>query len=411
MTDESQAQSTPHGESTQSVHGGREKSSGPVAPPLVRSSTFAFADHEAMQAAFRAKSRGVVYSRYNNPTFEVCERRLAALENAEAAWIFSSGMAAITAAVLSQVQAGDRVLVQREIYGGAYEFFRDFAPRLGLEVDWFTLADRPSLERALARRPALVYVETPTNPHLRCLDLAEAAVRIRAAGATSVCDSTFGSPVNQQPLRLGMDLVVHSATKYLAGHADLVAGCVLGDRARLESVWRFRKILGGSPDPATAYLLERSLRTLSLRMTRHNENGLAVAGALDHAPGVQRVHYPGLPAHPDHAVARRQMRGFGGMVTVELDADLDATIRFVESLRLFWLAPSLGGVESLVSIPATSSHYAMTAAERAEAGIPDGMVRLSLGIEDAQDLVADVRQALARALPGRKTATIAVETQ
>ena len=411
MTDESQVHPAPHGDSTKSVHGGREKSSGPVAPPLVRSSTFAFPDHEAMLAAFRAKSRGTVYTRYNNPTFETCEHRLAALENAEVAWLFSSGMAAITAAVLSQVQAGDRILVQREIYGGAYEFFRDFAPRFGLTVDWFAIADRPSFERALGLRPALVYLETPTNPHLRCVDLADAASRARAAGAVSICDATFGSPINQQPLALGMDLVVHSATKYLAGHTDLVAGCVLGARARLEPVWRFRKILGGVPDPETAYLLERSLRTLSLRMARHNENGLAVAHALEGARGVRWAHYPGLPAHPDHDVARRQMRGFGGIVTVELDAGLDATIRFVESLQLFRLAPSLGGVESLVSIPATSSHYAMTPAERAEAGIPDGMVRLSLGIEDAEDLVADVRQALARALPGSKTAAIAVETR
>ena len=406
MTDDSRLHQAPQGDSTKSVHGGREELSGPVTPPTVRSSTFAFPDHEAMLAAFRAKSAGTVYTRYNNPTFEACERRLAALEGAGKAWLFGSGMAAISAAVLSQVQAGDRVLVQREIYGGAYEFFRDLGPRFGLAVSWFSIGDPSSLTRGLGAKPALVYLETPTNPHLRCLDLAAVGKAVRAAGSVSVCDGTFASPINQKPLEFGIDLVVHSATKYLAGHADVVAGCVLGSQERLESLWKMRKILGGVPDPETAYLLERSLRTLSLRMARHNENGLAVAGALDGATGVKRVHYPGLASHPDHAVARRQMRGFGGMVTLELDADLDATIRFVESLQLFRLAPSLGGVESLVSIPATSSHYALTAAERLEAGIPDGMVRLSLGIEDPQDLVADVRQALARALPAGKATRV-----
>jgi cystathionine gamma-synthase len=366
-----------------------------VAPPVTRASTFAFATHAEMLAAFRARESGTVYTRYNNPTFEAAERRLQALEGSEAALLFSSGMAAITSAVLSVVGAGARALVQREIYGGSFEFFRDLAPRMGIEVDWFSLAEPQDFEAGMGRAPRLVYLESPTNPHLRCLDLARAAARARAAGATTVCDATFATPFNQRPLALGIDLVVHSATKYLAGHADLLAGAVAGSAERMRAVWKRRKLLGGAPDPETAFLLERSLRTFALRMARHNQNGLAVATFLEAHPVVERVYYPGLPSHPDHAVARRQMTGFGGMVTVVLAADLPATIRFVEALRLFRLAPSLGGVESLVCIPATSSHLALAPEERQAAGIPDGMVRLSLGVEDAADLVSDLERALA----------------
>lgn len=385
------------GISTRSVHAGRDEGPGPVAPPITRASTFAFASHAEMLAAFRARESGMVYTRYNNPTFVACERRIAALEEAEAALLFSSGMAAITSAALSLAGSGSRALVQREIYGGSYEFFRTLAPRFGIAVDWFSLGDAAGFEAGVARRPQLVYVESPTNPHLRCLDLARAAALAREAGAVTVCDATFGTPYNQRPLGLGVDLVVHSATKYLAGHADLIAGSVAGSAERIAALWKYRKLLGGVPDPETAFLLERSLRTFAVRMARHNENGVAVARALAHHPLVERVYYPGLASHPDHAVAKRQMSGFGGMVTVVLAADLPATIRFVEALRLFRLAPSLGGVESLVCIPATSSHFALTPAERQEAGVPDGMVRLSLGIEDAADLIADLEQALSAA--------------
>lgn len=410
MTDDIPASPHPTGFSTKSVHGGREERPGPVTLPITRASTFAFANHAEMLAAFHAREGGMVYTRYNNPTFVTCERRLAALEGGEAAWLFASGMAAITATVLSQLSAGERALVQREIYGGSFEFFRSLAPRFGIAVDWFSIAEPGTLESGLARGPRLVYLETPTNPHLRCLDLARASERIRAAGAVSVCDSTFGTPFNQRPLALGVDLVVHSATKYLAGHADLLAGCVVGTAARLHDVWKFRKLLGGAPDPETAFLLERSLRTFAARMERHNRNGVEVASRLAKHPLVERVYYPGLASHPDHAVARAQMSGFGGMVTTLLRTDLPGAIRFVESLRLFRLAPSLGGVESLVCIPATSSHFALSAAEREAAGIPDGMVRLSLGIEDPEDLVQDLEQALDATRPGATVAATSART-
>ncbi|HKA25037.1 MAG TPA: aminotransferase class I/II-fold pyridoxal phosphate-dependent enzyme [Candidatus Eisenbacteria bacterium] len=393
---------------TRAVHGGRAEGPGPVVAPLVQSSTFAFADHDAMLAAFHAKDQGVVYSRYSNPTLMACEERLAAVEGAEASLAFASGMAAITSAVLSFVRAGERVLAQREIYGGSHEFFSHWAPRLGIEVDWFGANDEKELAAGLARRPAVVYLETPTNPTLRCVDLRDAATRARAAGAVSIVDGTFASPMNQRPLDLGIDLVVHSATKYLAGHADLVAGCVCGARDKIKTLWRARKLFGGTLDPHGAFLLERSLRTLAVRMEAHNTNGLEVARFLAGHAAVERVYYPGLPSHPDHETARRQMAGFGGMVTVSVRGDGQAAIRFAESLQLFRLAPSLGGVESLVSIPATSSHYALSAAERERAGVPDNMVRLSLGIEDAEDLIRDLDQALGRA-GGRAAATAAAE--
>lgn len=391
---------------TRAVHGGRAEGSGPVVEPLVQSSTFAFADHEAMLAAFAAKDAGIVYSRYNNPTLAACESRLAAVEGAEAGLAFASGMAAITTAVLTFARSGQRVLAQREIYGGSHEFFTHWLPRLGLEVDWFSAGDAAAFEAGLARKPAVVYLETPTNPTLRCIDLRALTARARATGAVSMVDGTFASPINQRPLELGADLVLHSATKYLAGHADLLAGCVLGARERIKAVWKARKLFGGVLDPHGAFLLERSLRTLAVRVEAHNKNGAEVARYLAGHAGVERVYYPGLASHPDHDVARRQMTGFGGMVTVCVRTDGAGAIRFAENLRLFRLAPSLGGVESLVSIPATSSHYALSAEERERAGVPDHMVRLSLGIEDAEDLVRDLEQALERSV-GRTTTTTA----
>jgi cystathionine gamma-synthase len=376
-----------------------------VVEPIVQSSTFAFADHEAMLAAFAAKDAGVVYSRYSNPTLSACERRLAAVEGAEAALGFASGMSAITSAVLTFARAGQRVLSQREIYGGTHEFFTHWLPRLGIEVDWFSAGDAAAFEAGLAREPAVVYLETPTNPTLRCVDLRVLCARARAAGAVTMVDGTFASPINQRPLELGADLVLHSATKYLAGHADLIAGCVLGSRERIRAVWKARKLFGGALDPHAAFLLERSLRTLAVRVEAHNQNGVEVSRYLEGHAGVERVYYPGLASHPDHEIARRQMSGFGGMVTCCVRTDGPGAIRFAESLRLFRLAPSLGGVESLVSIPATSSHYALTAEERERAGVPDHMVRLSLGIEDAEDLIRDLEQALERSLGRTATTT------
>jgi cystathionine beta-lyase/cystathionine gamma-synthase len=399
------------GDSTRSVHGGRKEGAGPLSPPIVQTSTFAFASHEAMLEAFEARERGAVYTRYTNPTLEECERRLAELEGTEDAWVFGSGMAAITSAVLSQVSAGDRVLAQREVYGGTYEFFAAIAPRLGLTIDWYDVGDEAGFQTGLANKPKLIYIESPTNPLLRCADLEACAAAAKKVGAVTVVDSTFATPLNLRPHAFGIDLVVHSATKYMAGHSDLIAGCVMGDADRLKEVWRYRKLFGGILDPHAAYLLERSLRTLAVRVKQHNRNAEAVAGFLEGQTGVAEVYYPGLASHPDHAIARRQMTGSGGMVTVTLDTDLAGTIRFVEALELFRLAASLGGVESLVSIPATSSHFGLSAEERAATGVPDGMARLSVGIEDAEDLISDLKNALAQARAGSLAGSSAAESR
>ena len=387
---------TQQGDSTRSVHGGREKSHGPIPPPIIQSSTFSFPDHAQMLESFEAYDSGMVYTRYNNPTLEACETRIAELERAEAAWVFASGMAAITSAILSQVRAGERILAQREVYGGTHQFLTSYAPRLGIEVDWFNISSAEELEAGLAKRPQLVYLETPTNPALRCIDLAATAAKCRAIGATTIVDNTFATPLNQRPVELGIDMAVHSATKYLAGHSDLIAGAVAGSEEKLRDVWTARKLFGGVMDPQAAYLLERSMRTLAVRMKKHNENGMEIAQFLAEQPQIETVYYPGLETHADHEIAKRQMSRFGGMVTVTLRSDLQGTIQFVEALEMFQLAASLGGAESLVSIPATCSHFALTPEQRAAAGVPDAMVRLSLGIEDAEDLKKDLKQALAK---------------
>jgi cystathionine beta-lyase/cystathionine gamma-synthase len=393
------------GPATRAVHDGHPGDRyGAVTAPVYHSSTFRFPTLAAMLEAFQAGPAAMVYTRYSNPTIVAAEAKLAATEEAEAALAFSSGMAAITSALLALLEPGDRILLQREIYGGTYEFLRAWGPRLGWTVDWFSVGDPASLERGLLERPRVVYAETPTNPLLRCIDLAQLARAARAAGARLVVDNTFATGLLQKPLALGADLVVHSATKYLGGHNDLVAGAAMGSAEDMKGLWKVRKLFGGCIDPQAAATLDRSMKTLGLRVERACANADAVASYLAAHPFVERVHYPGLASHPDHAVARAQMAAFGAMVTVELGGDLSAAARFVDSLRLFQLAASLGSVESLVSVPAASSHFALSPEERAAAGVTDGMVRLSVGIEDTADLVRDLEQALAHAASGAEAA-------
>ncbi len=392
------------GPATRAVHAGHlDDRFGAVSTPIYRSSTFRFPSLKAMIEAFRAGPEAMVYTRYNNPTIAAVEEKLAATEGAEAALTFASGMAAISSALLSLLEAGDRLLVQREIYGGAHELVNAWGPKFGWQVDWFGVGDAPALEAGLAKRPRVVYAESPTNPLLRIVDLAALAKQAHEAGAALVVDNTFATGHLQQPLALGADVVVHSATKYLAGHNELIAGAAMGSHARMKALWKARKILGGCIDPDAAAALERSLMTMPLRVERAGANAAEVARFLAAQPQVERVHFPGLPSHPDHAIARAQMKGFGAMVTIEL-ADAAAAERFVDRLELFQLAASLGSVESLVSVPASSSHFALTPEERAQAGVTDGMVRLSVGIEDAADLNHDLARALSHAVPGVATA-------
>jgi cystathionine beta-lyase/cystathionine gamma-synthase len=386
------------GPATRAVHAGHLSNPfGGVSSPIYQTSTFRFRSLAAMLEAFHAGPEAMVYTRYANPTVAAVEQKLANLEGAEAALAFASGMAAITSTFFSLCGPGDRILCQREIYGGTFEFLSHWAERVGWKVDWFSIREVDSLDVMLDAKPRVVYAETPTNPTLRLVDLSRLADRAHAAGAALVIDNTFATGYLQKPLLLGADVVVHSATKYLAGHTDLIAGCAMGSRDYMVDLWKARKILGGCIDPHAAWLLERSLKTLTVRVERACENARAVAEFLGKHPFVERVHYPGMPSHPEHALAKTQMKDFGAMVTIELAGDLSAAARFVDSLTVFQLAASLGGVESLVSVPAASSHFALTPEERAEAGVTEGMVRLSVGIEDAQDLIDDLAQALAAA--------------
>jgi len=365
----------------------------PVAPPIVVSSTFAFSSQAEVESYY-AEGRGYLYSRYENPTVRAAERLLASLEGAEDAALFSSGMAAISSTVLALVRAGERVAAQRELYGGTIGLFRDLLPRVGIETIWLSLDDIARLAPERLAGCRLLWVESPTNPALRIVDLAAAARVAHEAGALAVVDGTFATPAFQLPLELGCDLVMHSGTKYLGGHGDVTAGAIAGRRDLVASIVAMRRSLGGIADPFAAFLLQRGMRTLAVRMHAHEKGAAEVARALLTHPKVRRVHWPGLADHRDHALARRQMAGFGGMVSFEVEGGAAEAERVHDRLRLFAKAASLGGVESLVSIPARMSHRGLDGAELKLAGVSPGMLRLSVGLESPDDLVADLLEAL-----------------
>jgi cystathionine gamma-synthase len=390
----------PPGPSTRAVHGPEERTGGPMSTPIVHSATFRFPDLEAMNAAQAAGPAGAFYQRYGHPTLRACEERLAALEGAETALLFSSGMAAITAAFASHLKAGDHVVSLRQCYGGTTALLAYGAEHFGWAHDLADAREPDGWERAFKPNTRILHVESPTNPTLTVVDLARAAALAHAHDALLTVDNTFASPVGQHPLALGADLVMHSATKSIGGHADLLAGVVLGARARLEPVWKARKVLGPVPDPTVAWQIERSLKTLPLRVRAANASALALAQRLIGHPAIAAVYYPGLADHPGHVIARRQMPlGFGPVLAFEVRAlGLEpgaAATEVVNRLELICHAPSLGGVESLASLPAHTSHVALGREGRAAAGISEDLVRVSVGIEDLDDLWADLEQALA----------------
>jgi cystathionine beta-lyase/cystathionine gamma-synthase len=354
-----------------------------VSTPIVHSSTFSFPDLDAMRVSQEAGAAGAFYQRYGHPTLRACEERLAALEGAEMGLLFSSGMAAISAVFLASLESGDHVVALHQCYGGTH------APG----------------SRAFTPRTRILHVESPTNPTLAVVDLEQAARLAHAHGALLTVDNTFASPVGQRPLALGADVVMHSATKSIGGHGDLLAGVVLGPAARLERGWKARKVFGPVPDPALAWQIERSLKTLPLRVAAANATALELATRLGGHPGVAQVFYPGLPSHPGHEVAKRQMTlGFGPVLAFEVrpsgsapgeGSAAEAAIQTVNRLGLIAHAPSLGGVESLASLPAWTSHIMLGEEGRRLAGIPEGLVRLSVGVEEVEDLWADLERALA----------------
>jgi methionine-gamma-lyase len=340
------------------------------------------------------KSKAYIYTRYGNPTLAIAEAKLAALEGAEAAIVTASGMAAISSALFAVLQSGDELIATRQLYGGAYRLLRDLLPSLGIAVRFV----EPSLEGVdslVNERTRALYIETPTNPTLRLVDLRKAAAVGRRHDIVTLVDNTFATPVLQKPIALGFDLVVHSATKYLGGHSDLIAGVAVGSEKWIARVRERVIYLGGSMDPGAAYLLIRGLKTLEIRVQRQCATALAVARFLEGHPKVARVHYPGLASHPSHNLARRQMSAYGGMLAFDLKGGLAAARRFCDRARIFLLAASLGGVESLIVLPQFTSHYNMSAQELAAAGVAPGTVRVSVGLEDAADLISDLKQALA----------------
>ena len=366
----------------------------PVTTPIVRTSNFNFASTAELKRFAEGKSKAYLYTRYGNPTLAVAETKIADLENGEAGLVTASGMAAISSAVLAVVKSGDEVIATRQLYGGSFRLFRDTLPRLGIRTHHVG-ADLEGVDRLVNANTRALYVESPTNPILRLVDLKKAVALARKHKLVSLIDSTFGSPVLQRPLDLGFDLVIHSATKYLAGHSDIVAGAVAGNRHWVAKVRETMIHLGGSMDPDPAYLLIRGLKTLELRVRRQCQTAMTVARFLERHPKVKRVHYPGLASHPDHRLARRQMRGFGGMLAFDISGGLPEARRFCDRTRIFMLAASLGGVESLIVLPIYTSHFRMSPGELAAAGVQPGTVRISVGLEDPADLLADLRQALA----------------
>ena len=363
--------------------------------PIVYSAAFGYEDVDTWVDAALGRREGHIYSRNTNPTVAAFEEKVRLLEGAEAATSFSTGMAAVSNTLFALVAPGERVVSVKDTYGGTNQMFVDFLPRIGVEVELCDTSDFEQIEAAVARGCRLLYLETPTNPTLKVMDIARLSAAAHEAGAIVVADNTFATPINQNPLALGTDLVLHSATKFLGGHADALGGVVCGPVDLIKTIYHYREITGASLDPMAAYLFVRSLKTLALRVRQQNENAMTIARWLAGRPEVEAVNYPGLETHLHHDVAARQMRGFGGMLSFSLLGGFDAVKRVLPRLHLAHLAANLGAVETLAGVPATTSHVECTVEERAAMGIPEGLVRYSVGIEDAQDLIADLEQAFA----------------
>jgi cystathionine beta-lyase/cystathionine gamma-synthase len=368
--------------------------SGSIVTPIYQAATFGFRRAEEVSRAVRGESGKYVYTRWDNPTTLRLERKLASFEGADEGAFFSSGMAAISTTVLTFVREGDHVVAIRDLYGETFKLMSEVLPRYGVST---TLVDTPDLgemKRAVRKNTKVVYIESPTNPTLKLVDIAKAAKIAHDGGALLIIDNTFASPINQRPLELGADISLHSATKYLNGHADVVAGAAVGKREKISEIKLMRRSLGGTLDPHAAWLILRGMKTMALRVKASNENAQEIAEYLSRHRKVKLVHYPGLKTHPQYGLARRQMRGFGGMLSFELKGSLQDAMRFTERLRIPFLAASLGGVETLVSQPAVLSHHQLSAAQRRKTGIPETLIRLSVGIEDKEDLISDFERAL-----------------
>lgn len=403
----------PNGPSTQAVHGQlaarRPHASHALTSPLVQTATYTFRDTADLCAFMEAKlwggdpamaERGE-YGRYGNPTVRSVEQRLATLENGGDALLFPSGMAAVTNVLLSILSTGSHVIFTDDCYRRTRYFCNTFLRRLGIEASQVPMGDYPALEAAIRPNTRLIISESPTNPYLRVVDLERLAAIGRHHRIKTLIDATFATPINQRPLDFGIDLVVHSATKYLSGHNDIMAGVAIGDPGLIHALRQSQGVLGGILDPHAAFLLERGLKTLALRVAQQNQTAQAVAEFLEQHPKIERVWYPGLASHPDHIIARTQMKGFGGVISFTVapaagEQPLTTASRFIDAVTIPIIAPSLGGVESLIEQPALMSYYELSTEERQAIGIQDNLVRFAVGIEDTADILADLEQALAQ---------------
>jgi cystathionine gamma-synthase len=385
--------------STQSVHAGEErpKPYGALTTPIVQTSTYTFQDTAEIMDFMLRKSAGeelprVDYGRYGNPTQSAVERKMASLEGGERALLFASGMCAITTTVGALLSCGDHLVLVRDAYHRTREFALNYLTRWGIDTTLVSIDDPTALANAIRPTTRVILSETPTNPYLRIMDLSRMVEAAKAHKITTIVDSTFATPINLRPLEYGVDLVIHSASKYLGGHNDLLAGVVIGPGRLLAQIEDGRSVLGGVAGPHDAYLLLRGLKSLELRVRQQNDSAQRLAQFLEGHQAIQRVYYPGLPSHPQYDLARRQMAGFGGVVSFEVDGDMDRTSRFVDLLSIPYIGPTLGGVESIVQQPATL--FSLDPEERQAAGLKDNLVRYAVGIEDPEDLIADLNQAL-----------------
>jgi len=371
--------------------------------PVALSVAFGYDDVDQWLDVARGKMQGHIYSRNTNPTVAAFEEKVRDLEMAEAATSFSSGMGAISNTLFTLLSPGDRVVSIKDTYGGTNKLFIEFLPRFGIKVSLCDTSDHKAIEAAIGQECKAVYLESPTNPTVKVVDLGRLAAVARRHGAMVIVDNTLATPINQQPLKLGADLVIHSATKFLGGHADALGGVVCGASDLVAKIYHFREITGACLDPMAAYLLLRGMKTLHLRIARQNESALKIARFLESHPQVISVFYPGLESHEHHEIARRQMRGFGGVLSFVIRGGFDSVKSFLPRLRYAHLAANLGAVETVVGPPSTTSHVESTKKERAAAGIPEALIRYSVGIEDAEDLIADLRQALENILPAKRS--------
>ena len=383
---------------TRAVHAGEETCplTGAVDTPIYQSTTFAFKDAEQGAALFSHQREGYVYTRYGNPTLKALEEKIAALEGAEAAQVTATGMAAVSTSVLGLLKAGDHLVSARSIYSAAFDLFHRKLPSWGIETTFVESTAPDDFARAIRANTKLVYIETPSNPVLNVLDIEAIASVARSREVPVAIDNTFATPFNTRPLRMGVDLVIHSATKYLCGHGDAMGGVIAGKHAIIQKIAvETHRDLGGVMSPFNAWLILRGLRTLPLRMERHNDNAMRIAQFLRNHPKVEEVFYPGLPSHPGHDIARKQMGGFGGMLSFVVRGGIEAGRHVLNSVKLCILAVSLGDTRTLITHPASTTHVVVPREKRLEIGIYDGLIRLSVGIENVQDLMDDLDQALA----------------